>query len=528
MVSGFWRGTVVELHAVDAAAEQIAKSEAPDCLSHLETLAAAVGRSPSAPISPREVFSSDVANEERQLLLAVSLRAIAAASPCLDETDFRVAVWAFLDRSAGDLYRLAGITGRQQTYEKQQLLRRALDALDTEFATVLARLTDASRVRDGRTRFMKWLNSPFVRASARPLISDRLAVTQLGGVFDDVDAYLAAEGPSAVREYDRASQAVVAFVADVEALRTLPAGKYLLPVANRLKEIIAGHFEAAALGKPAKLSVVAAPKKYPLHEAGRTIAVGLVIRNDGEGPADDVRVHTTDATGNIEPESDEIYLGRMEERLVGVQIRCRVVAPEEVALLSVQIEWRNYEGSLGQASFDVGLSAQRTDVDWDRLQLEDPYSLEPVESEDELSGRTEQLAQLTALATRKQLGSLILFGQKRVGKTSIARTLAARLRRTASDNYHVVYVEGGDFVDPDARRTVSNLGRRICEELRGADPRLEGSTVPTFDGALTPLGDFLREAQRAVDGLRVLFIIDEFDELPIELYRRGPVGDALS
>ena len=75
--------------------------------------------------------------------------------------------------------------------------------------------------------------------------------------------------------------------------------------------------------------------------------------------------------------------------------------------------------------------------------------------------------------------------------------------------------------------TISNLGRRLCEEVRDADKRLAGVPIPLFDGALQPLGDFLRECSAVAEDVRLRIILDEFDELPIELYRRGPVADAL-
>ena len=135
-----------------------------------------------------------------------------------------------------------------------------------------------------------------------------------------------------------------------------------------------------------------------------------------------------------------------------MQIPCTAVTPDKNGILSCRVSWRNYDGSTVSEPFDIFLDGQRADVDWDALEYQDPYSLEPVDSEEELSGRSEQMAQLRALAIRKQMGSLILWGQKRVGKTSIAKTLASRLSRQADPGYHVLYVESGDYVQKDAHR----------------------------------------------------------------------------
>jgi hypothetical protein len=113
-----------------------------------------------------------------------------------------------------------------------------------------------------------------------------------------------------------------------------------------------------------------------------------------------------------------------------------------------------------------------------------------------------------------------------VGKTSIAKTLATRLKAKGTDPYCVVYLEGGDYVNPDAATTVANLGRRLCREIKDSDVRFASIQVPEFRDALSPVSDFLADVLRIEAKFRAMFILDEFDELPLDLYRRGPVGDS--
>jgi len=54
--------------------------------------------------------------------------------------------------------------------------------------------------------------------------------------------------------------------------------------------------------------------------------------------------------------------------------------------------------------------------------------MEPVETAAELAGRKEILDFLLAQASSKSLGSSYISGQKRVGKTSIVKTLKTRLQ----------------------------------------------------------------------------------------------------
>lgn len=100
---------------------------------------------------------------------------------------------------------------------------------------------------------------------------------------------------------------------------------------------------------------------------------------------------------------------------------------------------------------------------------------------------------------------------------------------TSKDHGHphlVVYIETGDYVTAEAMSTIAHLGELICEEVIAADPRLIDISIPEFDEALAPLSKFFREIARRDASTRVTVMLDEFDSLPPELYRRTEVGDA--
>jgi uncharacterized protein len=143
-----------------------------------------------------------------------------------------------------------------------------------------------------------------------------------------------------------------------------------------------------------------------------------------------------------------------------------------------------------------------------------------------LSVDKEQLNQLIANANATAVGSACIYGQKRVGKTSIANALKTRLLNDSSKHFVVIYAQPGDYIQPEARRTVEELGGRLCRRLRAADARLASLPVPAFDGALTPLVDFLDSALAIIPDARIIFMLDEFDSVPVDIFRRGLLGDA--
>ena len=276
--------------------------------------------------------------------------------------------------------------------------------------------------------------------------------------------------------------------------------------------------------KPAKLIIEASEKKYPFYAQGRSINLDFTIKNVGQSYAFDVGLEVL--TDDVILEKPKSYLGRLGPTSILVEVTVMTKSPAEYIFISGDLRWINFDKSEGKESFEFRLEGQRSDIDWDKLAREDPYSIEAIENEDELVGRTEILDQLVAQAQTKYLGSSYLFGQKRVGKTSIAKALKTHLTKSNPCDFLVVYLQGGDYIHPNPNTTIENLGKGICEEIKFADTRFSSLEIPVFDGALSPLSSFLNNIIRMAPEYRILFILDEFDELPVGLYVPEPIGDA--
>ena len=88
------------------------------------------------------------------------------------------------------------------------------------------------------------------------------------------------------------------------------------------------------------------------------------------------------------------------------------------------------------------------------------------------------------------MGSAIVFGQKRVGKTSLVKTLANRLAKEFPGTYTTIYLETGEYGRPDPVGTIEALGRKLCDELRLADLGLGIYPDTPFRRGLRRLGVF--------------------------------------
>ena len=282
------------------------------------------------------------------------------------------------------------------------------------------------------------------------------------------------------------------------------------------------------LAQPANVHLSDVKKKYPLLSVGNTIRLVFQVKNRGPGTAREVLFRVLEiGDANLQVEKSEWYLGTLADTAVEIAVPVLVNAPANDSAVSVAVTWTNFDHKREEREFLFDVLKQRSDVDWEVQKYRDPFSLEPVESEAELVGRADVLEQLTGLAYSKSVGSCYLFGQKRVGKTSVVKTLQNLLKlRRDTGKPIVVYFERGEFVHFDPLITVETLGKKVCFALKALDARLAHVAPPVFSGALAPITDFLDEVVRVAPDFRALIVLDEFDELPIALYKRTDVGDA--
>jgi len=422
-----------------------------------------------------------------------------------------------------DTYRELRIQLKQQNYEKRAALIDGLTRLENDFRSIAASVTSLDQLSKWRQQFMKRLNAPLARALVTPFLPPQAVErTALDGLFSQIQSYVDAPPYDVLRVYSQTQAVLDDFRKTAADHDTYYARSFIVPIAERLKQAVRDHFDASAASKPARILLSGSAKKYPFHVADTVVLIGIIIENDGPGFAFDtyLAVESTD----VEFHRQQHYIGQVQPGAQLVEIPATVREIHGTVSLGAKLCWRNFDDSEGATDQCLQFAGQRSDIDWDALRKADPYHLQPVEDERELVGRKETLDELVAQTRASSIGSSYLYGQKRVGKTSIAKTLKNRLRHEAPE-ITVIYVEAGDFVHPSAATTATTLGRRLCNDLRKAHPRLGVLPVPEFGDALTPITDFLDAAAELVPELRVLFVIDEFDELPLALYNRTVEGN---
>ncbi len=172
---------------------------------------------------------------------------------------------------------------------------------------------------------------------------------------------------------------------------------------------------------------------------------------------------------------------------------------------------------------DFRAYAQRGDIDWGSLDVWHPYSTDPAEG-DAFIGRAELVVDLSSRLLRSPMESFYITGQKRVGKTSLAR---ACVRHAAAKNSNVVALEliWGAIANEEPRASLRALGEEIESFLMRSLPHGMNQTPGVFDGTLSPLVKLATMLRELAPDKRFVVIIDEFDEIHQELYLFGNLAE---
>lgn len=255
---------------------------------------------------------------------------------------------------------------------------------------------------------------------------------------------------------------------------------------------------------------------------GEKFPLSIEILNRGEGFAYETAISIVDYNSEICFDCNHIELGVIDTERTIRDLNCEVLRSEEIAFLLLKIKWKNFDGLSIEKSFEFEIESQK-DSDWQALKLKQPYSLKPIETEDELIGRTEKLNTLIALCRNGD--SCFVTGQKRVGKTSLVKILKEKIEKDSNLKILIPYV----FIplEPDPINTINTLAIRICQAIKLSDERLESIPLPTINNSFGAIYEFLLQVTYKIKDHKIAIIIDEFDQLPLELYRRGDIGDSL-
>ncbi len=368
---------------------------------------------------------------------------------------------------------------------------------------------------------------------------DRRRLTSL---IDIVEPALAFCRASDFEEKERNYWLVVnqadSFRKDVVDAPTQYSHEGLLPIANHLKLLIEEEYAAMAQTSGARLSMRLLVDQYLRRKNGELRIQIEVSNQSGCSPASSVRI-------DLDPQNSEYFVADHREpeavstlRGGSAEVTQMIVHPRDAALEDRAFPIKamaTYENSLGE-------TVRTADHDWtvrlypdeDFRDLDNRYAPfaegGPVDDADMFVGRDEHLDWLErSLLAGSVSKSIVMFGQKRAGKSS----LIEHLRRRLACNERVVPVRFS-LQDIASELSVTAFLHRVLQGASDAleDLRIDGRDVPDFKPpaidemeshptlrfhhAMTSL---MRAMRRHPSDLKFVFLIDEFTDIFKEIRR---------
>ncbi|MFA0505076.1 AAA family ATPase [Vibrio sp. 10N.222.54.B12] len=265
-------------------------------------------------------------------------------------------------------------------------------------------------------------------------------------------------------------------------------------------------------------------KKYPLYRENEDVKIYLALRNTGPGIAEKVTSYISEKNDDVLLYTEDIDLGSVQPGDFVLPISFNVCTPLESVILEVVISWEQIGVTDDNfISLSVTINAQSSTIDWESLKYRNPYSLDIAIGAD-FYGRRDKLDRLVSRAKMKNMQSSYITGQRRVGKSSLAKAVEDSVTNQIP-NCHVLNIECGDFKHPDAVSTVNALGENIEYFLSEYLPQNVSAPLSPMNGSLASLSRLIMSLGKTEPDKKFLIIIDEFDEINQELYRFSEIAE---
>lgn len=268
-------------------------------------------------------------------------------------------------------------------------------------------------------------------------------------------------------------------------------------------------------------------RKYPLHLLKKQFFIRISILNKNNGIAfkTHLKIHTESKA--LKVINEDIYIGELYVgNKIEYNIEIRVIRKsEDVPKLDFILTWENNKGKRFSEMNSTKLQLQKRDIDWDLIKNLKPYNLTYVEDEKELFGREEILDKMLRKLLSPPLESCIITGQKRVGKTSIAKILEQKVKK--HDPYFITsFCEVGKLNKNNSLKFINSLVEKVLEDFLNYPLITEtNARLLSLDDTLLPILKFVESVIQKNNLFKFIIFIDEFDEIPLELYDFTPIGD---
>jgi len=474
------------------------------------------------------LFTSTNTPQQKQFITACLLRLLCRNEKAVwEDMEFRNKTSNLFDEQLSKIYSSLKIGEKTASHEKFSCLKDLERKMLKDFNGIASSLTSLKIAVNSKKDIMQALRNTinefflynFIDA---PLLTD----ARLKELFEALSSYEETSGVSRMKVFQDVDTNFSAYIHDIDQCHSEFASLCLRSIFGKIHSLICDDFGKSDIIKTANVKLFHPDRKYPFHKINEQIELKLVLKNEGLGHAFDIEIEVEDADGLIS-EFNQTVATEMKIESINIILPVIVSAnrTERPGLL-IRYSWHNYDNCYVSKEELFEFESQREDIDWDKLKFKRPYSLQAVETEEELVGRKELVANIYANLISDTIQSAMIFGQKRVGKTSIAKALDNKIDKET--DFIPVFIKVGDLDKTSPKNFIKTLGEAIVEETLDhnelSNQRIE---KPVFDEVLSPpLSTYFKRIKKLLPKLKFIIIVDEFDEIPSELYRYTDIGKA--
>ncbi|NVK73217.1 MAG: AAA family ATPase [Oceanospirillaceae bacterium] len=463
--------------------------------------------------------------KDKRIIALIILRMLSKDKMVFKKVDAEHLCIKLLKDNLPDFYEIYKVNNKSQTYEQIDKLSLVDSDVFSYMNQLLKLPVDLKDLDSRKQEAFKVLNKKEVKAYFSYLEFTE-CVGQVKYILKRVEELVAAKDQLKEKLVKELIARLEEKLSDNAKFACLPVYREVSEFLKRVRKGASDYIERMKVEFSSEIVFVNSPpllaeKNYPLYE-GETVEVSIPLRNIGPGVASDIKVNVECYDDILADETLKIESKEAGDFIITFPIVVGKVNGK--VSLSLIITW----SELGKDEFsrltgECVLKTQDLTVDWTEAEFQEPYSTE-VAVGDEFIGRSAKVMDIARVLIKRRPQSAYITGQKRVGKTSLAKSVLNRINQSDNFEFHSLYLEWGNLADNSPLKSLSNIGCDISRFLCKYSSVLDPSSFD-FTGSLRELSQIASQLYQECPNKKFVIVFDEFDEIHQDLFLIGNLAE---